>query len=223
MLIDEPDAFLHPPLARRLGANMVTLSQEKDASLIVATHSGDFLMGCLEADPFASIVRLTYENNIATARSLEPSDLRYLMNDPLLRSTAPLRGLFHRGAIVTEADTDRAFYDEINQRLLNAGRGIREGLFLNAQNKDTVHKLVDPLRKIGIPTAAIVDLDFILLVNQTSRKNLFDACQVEYSTRNRINAEMEYLSNEFNKMTKLNNKDRIKTEGIFALKKSALQ
>ena len=38
MLIDEPDAFLHPPLARRLGMNLVQLSQERDASLVVATH-----------------------------------------------------------------------------------------------------------------------------------------------------------------------------------------
>lgn len=132
MLIDEPDAFLHPPLARRLGMNLVQLSQERDASLVVATHSSEFLMGCLESDATTSIVRLTFENGIATARALEPSYLAQLMKDPLLRSTGPLRALFHRGAVVTEADTDRAFYDEINYRLLEVGRGIREDIFLNA-------------------------------------------------------------------------------------------
>ena len=90
ILIDEPEAFLHPPLAKRLGGDLAALATERDASLFVATHSADFLMGCLESNPSVVIVRLTYENKIATSRYLPSTELRQLMLDPLLRSTGAL-------------------------------------------------------------------------------------------------------------------------------------
>lgn len=46
ILVDEPEAFLHPSLARRLGTNLSRLCRTRTASLLVATHSAEFLMGC---------------------------------------------------------------------------------------------------------------------------------------------------------------------------------
>ncbi len=46
-LIDEPEAFLHPPLARRLGRETSRLAGENSGQLIAATHSSDFLLGCV--------------------------------------------------------------------------------------------------------------------------------------------------------------------------------
>jgi hypothetical protein len=65
--------------------------------------------------------------------------------------------------VVTEADADRAFYQEINERLLaqNDRRGIASCLFLNAQNKQTVWDIVKPLRELGIPAAGVVDIDVL--------------------------------------------------------------
>lgn len=166
LLVDEPEAFLHPPLARRLGKNLSELASEREASLVVATHSSEFLMGCIEATPNLSIVRLNYENNLATARSITPIDLRKLMHDPLLRSAQALRGLFHRCVIVTEADKDRAFYEEVNHRLQDQSRGISDALFLNAQNWQTIPRIVKPLRVLGIPAAAVMDLDVVLDANE---------------------------------------------------------
>ncbi|MFH0958496.1 MAG: AAA family ATPase, partial [Pseudomonadota bacterium] len=166
LLVDEPEAFLHPPLARRLGKNISEVASERDASLVVATHSSEFLMGCIEATPNLSIVRLNYENKLATARSISPIDLQKLMHDPLLRSAQALRGLFHRCVIVTEADKDRAFYEEINHRLQDNSQGIIDALFLNAQNWQTIPRIVKPLRVLGIPAAAIMDLDVVLDPNE---------------------------------------------------------
>ena len=79
----------------------------------------------------------------------------------MLRSVGALEALFYDFVIVTEADADRAFYDEINHRLVMAfdGRGIPNCLFLRAQNKQTVPDIIRPLRALGIPAAGIVDVD----------------------------------------------------------------
>lgn len=181
LLIDEPEAFLHPPLARRLGRNLCDLSKERGATLLVATHSAEFVMGCIESGAAVQILRLTFENPRATTRLLSTGQLRVLMNDPLLRSAQALRGLFHRGVVVTEADKDRAFYEEINYRLQVASRGVSDTLFMNAQNWQTIPRLVRPLRTIGIAAAAIMDLD--VLEQEQSWHAIYDMIGADAPTR----------------------------------------
>ncbi|WP_375771976.1 AAA family ATPase [Archangium gephyra] len=161
ILIDEPEAFLHPPLARTLGAELHKLAREHHAQVFAATHNPDFLMGCIQAGTEVSIVRLTYKDTQATARELKPERLRHIMRQPLMRSTGVLGALFHSGAVVCESDSDRAFYQEINERLLASGRGAQGVAFLNAQNKQTIERLISPLREMGIPAAAVLDLDVL--------------------------------------------------------------
>ena len=164
ILIDEPEAFLHPSLAHKLGKEIALSLKGSDKRLFVSTHSAQFLMGCIQSGVPTNIVRLTYNFAPPTTRLLSQDRILELMREPLLRSTKVLDGLFFEAVIVTEADTDRAFYQEINERLLMAGdkRGIPNALFLNAQNKQTVWKIVRPLRELGIPAAGIVDIDVLL-------------------------------------------------------------
>ena len=100
---------------------------------------------------------------MATARILPSVEILELMRHPLLRSTGLLSGLFYEFVVVTESDADRAFYQEVNERLLQFKPewGIPNCLFLNAQNKQTVQTLLKPLRKLGIPAAGVVDVDVL--------------------------------------------------------------
>ncbi len=162
MLVDEPEAFLHPPLARRLGRTLAELASERDGNVFASTHSSEFVMGAVQSGTPVNIVRLTFRNNTPTATLLEATDLRSLMRDPLLRSTGVLAALFHEGAVVGEGDRDRAFYQEINERLLaEKSKGADDCLFLNAHNKQTLRRIIRPLREMGIPVAAIADVDII--------------------------------------------------------------
>jgi hypothetical protein len=182
MLVDEPEAFLHPPLIRKLGRRLTQLAAERGASVIAATHSPDFLMGCIQAGEGLDIVRLTHRHGVATATLLGARELKPLMRNPLLRSTGVLSALFHDGALVCEADADRVFYQEVNERLLESGLPGADGcVFLNAQNKQTIRKIVHPLRSIGIPAAAIVDLD--LLKSADDLRELMEACAVPEALR----------------------------------------
>jgi hypothetical protein len=161
VLIDEPEAFLHPSLARKMGKHVVEIANARKGNVLVSTHSADFLMGCLENGERVSIVRLTYDGTNATAANLSAADLKTLMRDPLLRSVSALRALFHTSAVVAEADADRAFYGEINNRLQSDDKGLTDSLFLNAQNWQTIGRIVKPLRSIGVPAVSIMDLDVI--------------------------------------------------------------
>jgi hypothetical protein len=217
ILVDEPEAFLHPPLARRLGSNLAQISRERSATLVAATHSPEFLIGCLETVGDTIVVRLTYENEVASARVLKAAELAELTRDPLLRSTGVLDALFHKVAVVTESDSDRAFYDEMNRRLLNENRGIKDCLFRNAQNRQTVLRLVGPLRRIGIPAAAIVDLD-LLEETGSNWMALLEACQVDSILRSELEPRRTHLSDVFSGLkAPPGEKPLIKSRGINAL------
>lgn len=163
ILIDEPEAFLHPSLSFKLGKEIANSSLGSEKRLFVSTHSPNFVMGCIQSGAPVNIVRLTYRNAVPTAWILSNKDILHLMRNPLLRSTGVIGGLFYEFVVVTESDSDRAFYQEINERLLShkPELGIPNCLFLNAQNKQTVHIIIKPLRELGIPAVGIVDVDIL--------------------------------------------------------------
>ena len=163
VLIDEPEAFLHPSLSFKLGKQVALQIRGANKCVFASTHSESFLRGCIQSGAPVDIVRLTYRGGKATARLLPHKELVRLMRNPMLRSTRPMQGLFAEFVVVSEADADRALYEEINERLslFNDSRSIPNCLFLNAQNKQTVSTIVAPLRRMGIPAAVIVDLDVL--------------------------------------------------------------
>ncbi len=174
VMIDEPEAFLHPPLARRLGFNLSTLAAERGSCVFAATHSPDFLMGCIESGVGVNIVRLGYRNGVATAHLLPRDELEMMMVDPLLRSTGILGALFHQAAVVVEGDSDRTFYSEVTERLrlhepATHPAVMRDCVFLNAQGKATVSRILAALRRLGVASCGILDLDLLRDLNTCTR------------------------------------------------------
>lgn len=165
IIVDEPEAFLHPSLAFTLGREIAKGASEEGKHIFAATHSAKFLMGAISSGATVNIVRLTYDGSKGSARLLSNDDLIVMMQDPLLRSVGVLEGLFYNNVIVGEANADRAFYNEVNERLLakDDKRGAAHTLFLNADNKQTVPRVLAPLRKLGIPAAGAVDVDLLKL------------------------------------------------------------
>jgi predicted ATPase len=163
VLIDEPEAFLHPSLAFKLGYEVSRAALTSEKRVFASTHSPTFVMGCIQSGAPVNIIRLTYRDGLATARVLPNADILRLMRNPLLRSTGVLSGLFYEFVVVTESDADRAFYEEINERLqrFKPDLGIPNCLFMNAQNKQTVQTIIRPLRELGIPAAGVVDIDVL--------------------------------------------------------------
>jgi hypothetical protein len=161
ILIDEPEAFLHPPLARKLGKVLASLAAERGGSLIASTHSSDFLMGCIQASSSVRVVRLEYSGGQSRGRMIDPKALESLLKRPLMRSANVISGLFHDDVVVLESDNDRAFYAEIYYRISEGKVGYPSILFINAQNKQTIKDMIGPLRQFGVPAASIPDIDFV--------------------------------------------------------------
>ena len=185
ILIDEPEAFLHPQLCATLARELCGQARKSNQQLFIATHSAAFLMGCVQAGLDLNIVRVTYRKHVATSRVLAQQQLVPLMRQPLLRSVGALAGIFQEAVVVTESASDRAFYDEINHRCVVAEHrgGIPECLFLNAQNWQTTARIIAPLRRLGIPAAAIVDLDILRDSAGSSFQTLMEAAHMPPGTR----------------------------------------
>ena len=220
LLIDEPEAFLHPTLSRLLGSNLARIARERGARLIVATHSADFLMGCLDESPQTTVLRLDYREDIATSHEMSAHQVGELSRDPLLRSANSLQALFTRSAVVCEADSDRAFYSEINRRLRQAqGRtGASDVAFLNAQNWQTTVRLASPLRAAGVPAAVILDFD-TLTVDQPWAA-LLRMAGLSNEDRNRVAAARSAGRDAVNDIGRAADNDdaplRVKIEGLSA-------
>lgn len=177
ILVDEPEAFLHPPLARKLGKHLGTLAMERGGALLASTHSPDFLMGCVQATKDVRVVRLEYSDGKSRGRMVDPEQLEKLFKSPLMRSANAIAGLFYDGVVVTESDNDRAFYAEIYHRLSAMSADLPSVLFINAQNKQTIKDIIGPLRQFGVPAAAIPDIDIVKDGGKTWNDWL-SACQV---------------------------------------------
>ena len=163
ILIDQPEAFLSPDLAFKLGNELVKAAEKVDKKIFIATDSLPFMLGCLDSNCAVNMIRLTHQYGSPTGRLLTNKNIGGLVKNPLLHSFGLLRALFYDCAIVTISDASRAFYQEINERLLreDGKSGIQNCLFLNAQDGQTAKTIVQSLRVLGIPTAFIVDIDII--------------------------------------------------------------
>lgn len=157
ILIDEPEAFLHPPQALQLG-QIISELVDDNTQVFIATHSADFLRGLISVAQDSKIIRLERsKEDITTANLLESDILKQIVTDPLLSSARVLEGMFYKGVVATEGDADCIFY----QRLFQKIGAIDEIHFVNAHNKQTLKKVISPYQKLGVKYAMIADADVI--------------------------------------------------------------
>jgi predicted ATPase len=156
LLLDEPEAFLHPPQAFRLG-EVIAAHSQANRQVIVATHSSELLRGILAKRHDLTIVRIDRVGPGNVVKVLPSHSVASFATDPLLSSTRILDGLFYKGAIIVEADADSVFYQRIGRQLTEADSYH----VAHAHNKQTVAKVLAPYQSLGIPYAAIVDFDVI--------------------------------------------------------------
>ena len=161
LLLDEPEAFLHPSQARVLGRWLATSVQNRSAQVIIATHSADFLWGVLSANTGSTVIRLNRSASEGTKYKVIPSaTTKGLVESPLLSSQPVLDALFHKGVVVCEGDPDRSIYQTVAHKALTT-EGGEEVLFIHTNGKDAAKGPVQLLREAGAPVCAILDFDVL--------------------------------------------------------------
>jgi predicted ATPase len=173
ILIDEPEAFLHPPQARLLG-KMLAKDLPSERQLFLATHSEDFLKGLLDADNSnLKIVRIQRDGAINRVSVLHNSDIKNIWNDSLLRHSNVLNGLFHYKVIICESDADCRFYSAILSAIYEDTDAISPDLlFIHCGGKHRIPTVVRSLIRLNVLVRVITDFDILNDVNPL--KNIFE-------------------------------------------------
>lgn len=161
LMIDEPEAFLHPPQARLIGT-LLAQDKPEHRQLLIATHSGDVLRGLLDANPKSlCVVRIRREETSNVINELKPDDIRKVWSDSILRFSNVLDGLFHERVVICEGDADCRFYSAILAANADSDPTARRPdiMFTPSGGKQRVPKVAAALKSLGVPTSVVVDFD----------------------------------------------------------------
>ena len=161
-LIDEPEAFLHPPQARLLG-KMLANNNPDNRQLLISTHSEDFLKGLIDANSEnVTIIRINRDNKINRISVLHNDKIKKLWSNPILRYSNVLSGLFHEKVVVCESDYDCLFYQAIVEAIYEYKNEIAPNiLFTHCGGKTRIKDIVSALKAVNVPVVAICDFDIL--------------------------------------------------------------
>ncbi len=178
-LIDEPEAFLHPPQARVLG-KMLAHNNPNSRQLFISTHSEDFLQGLLDADNNnVTVIRINREESINRMSILRNDRIRELWDNPLLRYSNILSGLFHGKVVICESDYDCLFYQALINAIYEHNNDIAPDiLFTHCGGKNRIKEIVKALKAVDVPVLAITDFD--LLNSSQNLKSLVNAFGMDW-------------------------------------------
>lgn len=162
ILIDEPEAFLHPPQARKLGRELAEF-QKSGKQIIIATHSTDLLQGIIgsRSQPSVTIVRITRTGTKNHVTTIDQEIVRKITHDPLLRHSSILDGLFYDGVVLTEGDGDAIYYSIVYDTITSDGDRL-DVLFTHANGGYMRYgTAVKALRSLRVPCVSIIDVDVL--------------------------------------------------------------
>jgi ABC-type cobalamin/Fe3+-siderophores transport system ATPase subunit len=168
VLLDEPEAFLHPPQARALGRELARNAKARGIQVIVATHDKDFIAGLLDAEAELTVVRLQRGAGETRRAQLSSKKLKQVWDDRALRYSNVLNGLFVRLVVICESEQDCRFYEAALDAYVaaNANTGAyiipaSDVLFIPSNGKGGFASLIPVLKDLAVPTAVVPDLDFL--------------------------------------------------------------
>jgi len=194
-LIDEPEAFLHPPQARLLG-KMLAKNNPDNRQLFISTHSEDFLHGLLDADNAnVKVIRINRENSSNRMSILENNEIKKLWGNPFLRYSNILSGLFHEKVVVCESDYDCLFYQAIMDAIYESkGEISPDILFTHCGGKTRVKDVVSALVVVNVPVVAICD--FVLLNSSQNLKPIIAAFGMDWDST--LSTDMKIIYDSMN-------------------------
>ena len=172
-LLDEPEAFLHPPYAYEMGCEIASMTSRPSSSanqLFIATHSSYLVRGILsqarqnELLDELVIIRLTREND-----SLKVHDISAGSLDKLVTTTgftpAYIDALFSKSPVLVEAPRDAELYGQLATKLLQN----QDHLFITVNGKQNFNKHYSFYKNANTSPFLIADFDLLKSVEMFSQ------------------------------------------------------
>lgn len=181
LLLDEPEAFLHPTYAMELGKQLGTMLAESSAlqNAFISTHSSYFLQGILDsAASGLSLIRLKRNGGKSTFNILDKDKIETLKNRSGY-SPQYIDALFSEKAILVEAPRDAIIYSAICDKISE----IDNPIFVSTNGKDAFRGVKEFYAASGLPCRCICDFD---IINDHDKfKNLMKAFSIDLEVRQR--------------------------------------
>ena len=161
LLLDEPEAFLHPPQARLLG-EIISIEKAPGAQLFLATHSPDVLQGLINVAPdHLRVLRMQRDGNVNRIKELDKELVKTISLDPIMRYSSVLSGVFHERVVICEAHADCMFYSAILDLPEVHGETHPDVLFVHANGKHRLATLAETLVALDVPVDIVADIDVL--------------------------------------------------------------
>ncbi len=191
-LIDEPEAFLHPPQARLLG-KMLAKNTPNSRQLFISTHSEDFLKGLLDAENTnVKIIRINREEKINHMNLLDNKQIKDVWADSILRYSNIMSGLFHSKVVLCESDADCRFYQAVVDALFDNEDEISpDVLFTHCGGKQRFKTVINALLSLNVKIAIIADID--VLNDKNTFKIITDALEIDWDLE--LNSDWTIIDN----------------------------
>jgi hypothetical protein len=162
--VDEPEAFLHPPQAFKLGQAVADIAAQHRSQVIAATHDRYFVAGVLSRQSTdTAVVRLERSESTTSAHNISPSELRRVWSSAALRHSNVLDGLFHRAVVIAENERDCVFYAAALEAQGDLPGGLlpSDVLFISSHGKGGIAEIAEILSAAHVPVIAVADLDML--------------------------------------------------------------
>ena len=171
VLIDEPEAFLHPPQADRLGQVIGRVCEQKKKQVICATHDRNLISGLSKGtNKQVTFQRLGVQrgrNPSFYSKSVDVEALEEVRNESRIRFTPVLESMFSSATVLVENEKDALFFEEAlfsftSNSQSEVPKSLRDSvLFIPTNGNSNFASTRQLLSGLRSPTVVVGDLDLI--------------------------------------------------------------
>ncbi len=168
-IIDEPEAFLHPPQARKLGYEIAGSAKSTGQQVFVATHSAEFIQGALaSANPNIHFLYLDHSNIARPVFYVDRSTVSEFGQKPFLANTNALDAMFYEQVVICEGEADIMFFKWISGNT-PLERNLQNTFWISSYGKSAIPGMMQDLARLGVESRCIFDLDVLLSLDILER------------------------------------------------------
>lgn len=223
IIIDEPEAFLHPPQRRALGKILAGIAIENNKQVFIATHDVEFIKGvlignkCNKDNKDISVFRTVIDKNshIIKSCNLQMASV-YLKNNKKIEKVESnkyneefLNALFYKKTILVEDEFDKFFYERYSSLYMDTDR-ITDVNYIGFNGKSKIKGVFDLLHSLELNVACIVDIDFLI-----NHSDVPDCVRLKDETL--YDKHVVFAQKYANMKQKKNFKENLKRNGIKSL------